>query len=79
MFAGHNRGKYFMPGEGYVRGCKSGSTMESDKGKIHKCPFCSEFNGGAQEEKKKCNGCGRPWFNQRNGNIIYVGYIGDRK
>ncbi len=78
MFAGHNRGKYFMPGEGYVRGKKSDSLSVSCLDTFHACPFCGHRNP-SKMMYKICGGCRRKWFRKQNGDFIYVGYIGDGK
>ncbi len=84
MFAGHNRGKYFMPGEGYVRGKKSVNIKSGKSSLLHVCAFCGWTNTllfviTSEDKHKVCGGCGRIWFRKRNGDFIYVGYIGDGK
>jgi hypothetical protein len=76
IFAGHNKGKYMMPGVGYVRGKKSEKISISCITTLHTCPFCG-YHNTAKDLHKICGGCKREWFRKRNGDFIYVGYIGD--
>ena len=78
MFAGHNKGKYFMPGGGYVRGKKSDDVTKLRGGVYHKCPFCGCSNI-AETFNTVCRKCERRWFQKKNGDFIYVGYSGDGK
>lgn len=78
MFAGHNKGKYYLPGEGYVRGKKSDKQSETHLGIYHACPFCG-YSNTLEIEHKICSGCKRVWFRKQNGDFIYVDYIRDGK
>lgn len=70
-FAGHNRGKYFWPGQGYVRGRKARIFLASI-GMDYKCPYCGHLNSSVNSIKL-CGGCNRNFFEKKNGDVIFVG------
>jgi len=68
--AGHNRGKHYRPGKGYVRGKIALRVLLADKGYDIKCPFCKTYTN-SENSLHFCAGCGRPWFEKRDGNFVF--------
>jgi len=70
-FAGHNRGKHFEPGEGWVKGRIAARVLIAGLGHDIKCPFCGTFTNSLNDIKR-CPECGRRWFQKRNGDYVFV-------
>ena len=71
MFAGHNRGKHYMPGVGYVRGKIALRVLLTGAGKDIKCPYCHSYTN-TLNAIQACPSCGRQWFTKRNGDFVFV-------
>jgi len=68
-FAGHNQGKHWQPGVGYVRG-KQARVLLEEAAHVLKCPYCQSTTS-SMSLSRKCSGCGRRWFQKRNA-VIYI-------
>jgi len=71
MFAGHNRGKHYRPGVGYIVGKPAVRIMIAAVGRDIKCPYCETFSN-TENAIRSCPKCGRVWFQKRNGDYIFV-------
>ncbi|PCJ18287.1 MAG: hypothetical protein COA96_16850 [SAR86 cluster bacterium] len=71
-FAGHNKGKHYCPGRGFVVGIRALRVMiGGGPGRELKCPYCFEFTR-ATSSSGQCRTCDAPWFKKNNGTYIFT-------
>lgn len=68
-FAGHNRGKQYVPGHGYIIARHALRVLITGVGKDLKCPFCRAYTN-TENSIHACS-CGKRWARKRNGDYVF--------